>query len=69
MAVERVVAIGRWSCGGLVVALSVDWQWIGGGEVEGIGGRVAMVWWLNGGRRSGGGGRVAVAVRVVARVI
>jgi hypothetical protein len=53
----------------LVVARSVDWRWIGGGEVEGVGGRVAVVWWSNGGRTSGGGGRVAVALRVVARAI
>ncbi len=43
------------------MARSVDWWWIGGGEVKDIGGRVAVVWWLNGGRASGGGGRVAVA--------
>ncbi len=40
----------------LVVARSVDWLWTGGGEVEGVGVRVAVVWWLNGGLRSGGGG-------------
>ena len=51
------------------MARSVDWRWIGRGEVEGVGGRVAVVWWSNGGRRSGGGGRVAVAVRAVARAI
>ncbi len=33
----------RWSCGGLVGARLVDWRWIGGGEVEGVGGRVALV--------------------------
>ncbi len=49
----------------------MDWRWIGGGEVESVGGRVVVVWWLNGGWRSGGGGQVAVAVavRVVARAI
>jgi hypothetical protein len=26
-----------------VVARSVDWRWIGGGKVEGVGGRVAVV--------------------------
>jgi hypothetical protein len=52
-----------------VVARSVDWQCIGGGKVEGVGGRVEVVWWLNGGRTSGGGGRVAVALRAVARAI
>jgi hypothetical protein len=51
------------------VAQSVDWQWIGGGKVEGVGGRVAVVWWLNGSRRSGGGNRVVVALRAVARAI
>ncbi len=38
------------------MARSVDWQWIGGGKVEGVGGRVAVVvewgldewrWWSN----------------------
>ncbi len=64
-----MVAIGQWSYSGLVVARSVDWRWIGGGKVKGIGGRVAVVWWSNGGLRSGGDGQVAVAVRVVARAI
>ena len=45
-----------------MVARSVDWRWIGGGEVKGVGGRVAVVWWLNGGRTSGGGGRVVVVL-------
>jgi hypothetical protein len=53
----------------LVVARSVDWQWIGGDKIEGVGGRVAVVWWSNGGQRSGGGGRVVVALRAVARAI
>jgi hypothetical protein len=26
-----------------VVAQSVDWQWIGGGKVEGVGSRVAVM--------------------------
>jgi hypothetical protein len=52
-----------------VVVRSVDWRWIGGGKVEGVGGRVAVVWWSNGGQTSGGGGRVAVALRAVARAI
>ncbi len=51
-----------WSCGGLVVARLVDWQWIGGGKVKSVGGRVAVVvewgsdeWqWRSSG--SGGGG-------------
>ncbi len=47
----------------------MDWQWIDGGEVKGVGGRVAVVWWSNEGRTSGGGGRVAVALRAVARAI
>ncbi len=38
------------------MAQSVDWRWIGGGKVEGVGGRVAVVvewgsdewqWWSN----------------------
>ncbi len=48
---------------------SVDWRWIGGGEVEGVGGRGAVVWWSIGGWTSGGDGRVAVALRAVAREI
>ncbi len=44
------------------MAWSVDWRWIGGGNVKGVGGRVAVVWWSNWDRRSGCGGRVAVAV-------
>ncbi len=52
-----------------MVAQSVDWQWIGGGEVKGVGGRVVVVWGSNGGWTSGGGGKVAVALRAVARVI
>ncbi len=64
------VAVARaWSCSGLVVARSMDLWWIGGGEVEGVGGRVAVVWWSNGGRTSSGGGQVAVALRAVARAI
>ncbi len=39
-----------------MVAWSVGWRWIGVGEVEGVGGRVAVVWWSNGGRTSGGVG-------------
>jgi hypothetical protein len=52
-----------------VVVRSVDWWWIGGGKVKGVGSRVAVVWWLNEGRTSGGGGQVAVALRAVARAI
>ena len=48
---------------------SVDWRWIGGGKVESVGGRVAVVWWLNGGQTSGGGGQMAVAVRAVEKAI
>jgi hypothetical protein len=51
------------------VARSVDWWWIGGGEVKGVGGRVAVMWWLNGGWTSGDGGQVVVALRAVARAI
>ncbi len=69
MAVERAMAIGQWSCNGLVGVRSVDWRWIGGGKIEGVGGRVAVVWWLNGGQTSGGGGHMAVVVRVVAKAI
>ncbi len=47
----------------------MDWRWIGGDKVEGVGGRVAGLWWSNGGRTSGGGGRVAVALRAVTRAI
>ncbi len=39
-----------------MVARSVDLRWIGGGKVEGVGGREVVVWWSNGGRTSGGGG-------------
>jgi hypothetical protein len=51
------------------VAWLVDWRWIGGGKVKGVGGRVVVVWWLNGGRMSGGGGQEVVALRAVARAI
>ncbi len=44
----------------VAVARAVEWGWIGGGEVEGVGGRVVVVvewgsdkWWW---RSSGGGG-------------
>ncbi len=48
-----------------MVARLVDWQWIGGDEVEGVGGRVAVVvewgsdkwrWRSSGGGGGGGGG-------------
>ena len=57
----------------MVVARSVDWRWIGGGEVEGVGGRVAVVveWGSVDWRWRSSGGRVvvAVAVRAVVRAI
>jgi hypothetical protein len=52
-----------------VVAWLVDWRWISGGKVEGVGGRVAVVWWSSGGWRSGSSGQMAVAVRAVLRAI
>jgi hypothetical protein len=33
---------------------SVDWRWIGGGKVKGVGGRVVVV--VEWGQTSGGGG-------------
>ncbi len=64
VAVARVVEL--WWIGGV---RSVDWRWIGGGEVKVVDGRVVVVWWLNGGRKSGGGGQVVVALRAVVRAI
>ncbi len=52
-----------------MVGRSVDWRWIGGGKVKGVGSRVAVDWWSNGGWMSGGGGQVVVALRAVARAI
>ncbi len=34
----------------------MNWRWISGGKVEGVGGRVAVVWWLNRDQKRGGGG-------------
>ncbi len=53
--------------------MAVDWRQVGGGEVEGVGGRVAVVveWGSDEWRWRSSGGRVvvAVAVRAVARAI
>ncbi len=55
----------------------MDWQWIGGGKVEGVGGRVAVgvrwgsyEWqWQSGGGGSGGegGGKINLSAVVVVR--
>ncbi len=47
-----------------MVARSVDWRWISGGEVKGVGGRVVVVvewgldkwWWRSSGGDGGGEG-------------
>jgi hypothetical protein len=36
------VVVGNLSV--VAVARAVDWWWISGGEVEGVGGRVAVKW-------------------------
>jgi hypothetical protein len=57
----------------LVVAWWVDWQWIGGGEVKGVGsGDAVVVKWGSDDwrwRSSGSQVVVAVAVRAVVRAI
>ena len=56
-----------------MVARLVDWRWIGGGEVEGVGSRVAVVveWGSDDWRWRSSGSQVvvAVAVRAVVRAI
>ncbi len=51
----------------------VDWRWIGGGKIEDVGGRVAVVveWGLDDWRWRSSGSQVVVAVvvRAVARTI
>ncbi len=57
--------------------VAVDWRWIGGGKVEEVGGRVAVVvkwgsdewrWWSSGGGSGGeGGGKGDLSAVVVAR--
>ncbi len=59
--------------------MAVDWRWIGGGKVEGVGGRVVVVvewgldewqWWLGGGGGGGeGGGKGNLSGVVVARAV
>jgi hypothetical protein len=61
------------------VARLVDWRWIGGGEVKGVGGRVAVVvkwgsdkwqWWLSGGGSGGeGSGEGNLSAVAVARAV
>jgi hypothetical protein len=49
----------------------VDWRWIGGGEVEGVGGRVAVVveWGSDEWRWRGGGGEGDLGAVAVARAV
>jgi hypothetical protein len=46
---------------------AVEWRWIGGGEGEGVDGRVAVEWrWIGGGKGEGVGGRVVARARALA---
>ncbi len=59
--------------------MAVDWRWIGGGKVKGVGGRVAVVvdwgsdewqWWSSGGGGgSEGGGKEDLSAVAVAREV